>query len=62
MRYRWIDCSNEEFSTNERHEVVLVIRSAQSSIVGVPFRRFSKSCERKFEKRYFLVVEKSFLT
>ena len=41
--YKQIDCSNEEFSTNESQEVVLVIRSAQSSIVGVAFRRFSKS-------------------
>ena len=33
----WVDCSNEQFSTCERHEVVLVIRSAQYSTVGVAF-------------------------
>ena len=44
--YKWIDCSNEEFSTSERHEVVLVIRNAQYSIVGVAFWRFTKSCRK----------------
>ena len=37
--YKWIDCSNEEFSTCERNEVVLVIRSAQSSTVDVAIQR-----------------------
>ena len=44
--YKWIDCWKEQFSTSKRHEIVLVVRSAQSSIVGVPFRRFSKSCRK----------------
>ena len=37
VAYKWVDCSNEQFSACERDEVVLVIRSAQSSRVGVAF-------------------------
>ena len=43
VAYKWVDCSNEHFSACERDEIVLVIRSAQSSRVGVAFQRFSKS-------------------
>ena len=43
VAYKWLDCSNEQFSTCERDEVFLVIRSAQYSRVGVAFRRFIKS-------------------
>ena len=44
--YKWIYCWKEEFSTSERHELVIFIRSAQYSTVGVPFHRFSKSCRK----------------
>ena len=58
MGYKWIDCSNEEFLTFERHEVVLVIRSAQSSTAGVAFRRFSKSCQKEVWEALFLACHK----
>ena len=48
VTYKWVDCSNEQFSACERDEIVLVIRSAQSSRVGVAFRRFSKSWGKAF--------------
>ena len=47
VAYKWVDCSNEQFFACERDEIVLVIRSAQSSRVGVAFQRFSKSWRKE---------------
>ena len=47
VAYMWLECSNEKFYACERDEVVLIIRSGQSSRLGVSFWRFSKSWRKE---------------